>query len=90
MECPFVGRMMQWGWYVQSSMQPATRRSYVARTVRMATVAMETNVSLHMGWPNFELLPAILATKLNCAKHTTLLASVHMVQGNKQCGMVYI
>lgn len=81
-DCPFVGRTMVQEPFVQWSTLPATRRSCVARTVRTVTAATAINVSLHTGWPNFELLSAILATRRNSARHTTPLASVHMVQGN--------
>jgi len=81
-ECPFDGSMMRQQRSVPWWMLHATRRSYVARTVRMATAATETSVSLRMEWLNSEQLSVIHDTRLNCAKRTTPLASVLMVQGN--------
>jgi len=89
MASPFVGRMTALEPCVLWSMPPATRRSCADHTVRTATVAMGTSVSLLTEWPNFELPCAILATRPNSAKPTTPLASVHMAQGNMMWYIAY-
>jgi len=82
MGCRFVGSTMRQDPFILWSMLLATRLSYVARTVRTATVVTETSVSLHMAPANCEQPPDILATRPNSARHTIQLASVLMVQGD--------